>query len=172
MLDACAGRISAVSSLRYHRKCQDEVESIQLEQVQSLINALRYTYQECHRLKCDTRTLGLSLKKHTLLAENLLTVIALTWDAELNARKDDKGANIRPWKQVLQMGELVDWKWRIAVSLESSHAKQLNNPVIYVEAVTLQPGQASTATHCFQMGLPEFREFSQTLQEISTMLSA
>ncbi|EAL64417.2 COMM domain-containing protein 6 [Dictyostelium discoideum AX4] len=71
--------------------------------------------------------------------------------------------------KVFNVGKLVDFQWKLGVSIASNHSSQLNTPFITVFVKVLDSNSEVTS-HSFELTIPEFKNFAQQFKDMSNMI--
>lgn len=134
------------------------------QQAQGAINALTFLFRSAAREHTSPEDLVKELKATLAWSEANLAVIKHIWLLQGKALSSPDLAS-----KLLNVGQLVDMKWKLGVAMTSHCCKNLNSPFV---TLTLTVGNSSgqLSTHAFEMTVPEFKNFSRQMKEMAAML--
>ena len=70
---------------------------------------------------------------------------------------------------VMNIGRLVSFNWKLGLSTESSLVKGLGRAFVAVEIKVVDSG-ANIVVHSFEMSLPQFQKFSKQMKEMQAVV--
>ncbi|EGG15371.1 COMM domain-containing protein 6 [Cavenderia fasciculata] len=73
--------------------------------------------------------------------------------------------------KVFNIGQLVDFQWKLGVSVSSNHSQELNVPFISVFIKVLNSNN-DISSHSFELTVPEFQDFAQQFKDIDSLMNA
>ncbi|GAM21311.1 hypothetical protein SAMD00019534_044860 [Acytostelium subglobosum LB1] len=73
--------------------------------------------------------------------------------------------------KLFNVGRLVDFQWKLGVSVSSNKCEQLNTPFISVFVKVLDTNN-QLASHSFELSVPEFQDFAQQFKDMSTLMDS
>ncbi|KJE91423.1 hypothetical protein CAOG_02558 [Capsaspora owczarzaki ATCC 30864] len=72
--------------------------------------------------------------------------------------------------EMIGVGQLIDFKWKLGVTAQSSEATATHSAYVAVHLVVQDPS-GKQATHALELSLPEFHSFSKQIKDASTLLA-
>eukprot|EP01132_Coremiostelium_polycephalum_P002268 gene2268-2791_t len=74
-------------------------------------------------------------------------------------------------KNVFNIGKLIDFQWKLGVSISSNHAQELNTPFISIFIKVLDSND-EVSSHSFELTVPEFQDFAQQFKDMSHLIES
>ncbi|EFA75501.1 COMM domain-containing protein 6 [Heterostelium album PN500] len=74
-------------------------------------------------------------------------------------------------KQIFNIGRLIDFQWKLGVSVSSNKCEELNTPFISVFLKVLDTNN-QTISQSFELTLPEFQDFAQQFKDMSALMES
>merc|ERR1739849_22009 len=73
--------------------------------------------------------------------------------------------------KVFNVGQLLDFEWKLGVAVESNNCKKLNAPFVSILLRTLDDN-GKVVSHAFELSFPEFQEFAKNFRDISNLMES
>lgn len=128
-----------------------------------LLNAISYVFRSAAKAKLPSEKLIAELKSSLCWKENTLSVLKHVWNEQ------GKILSSSDLTQTLNVGQLLDMKWKLSVGVSSSSCRSLNSPYITALVTVTDPSGAITS-NSFEMTIGEFKKFSSQMREIASVL--
>jgi hypothetical protein len=133
----------------------------------------------CHRLRQHT-VLQRPARPHSLTgdAPTFCCTGASVWTAKAvkvltyvwSQRGAEACAEVKQLaNDVMNIGRLVSFNWKLGLSTESSLVKGLGRAFVAVEIKVVDSG-ANIVVHSFEMSLPQFQKFSKQMKEMQAVV--
>ncbi|KAK6168524.1 hypothetical protein SNE40_021037 [Patella caerulea] len=155
-----------LESLPYDSYQNDVREMYSKDRIENIVRAISFIYRTATQSKETDNELRSRLLSLSVLSNNKINIILQGWQKEGkqllltdSAMKD------------INVGKLLDIKWKIGMSVSSSECKQLNSS--FVSMVIIVADQSGKAKHhSLEMTLKQFRNFSNQLKEMAKLIDA
>lgn len=128
-----------------------------------LLNAISYIFRSAAKAKLPTEKLIAELKSSLCWKENTLSVLKHVWNEQ------GKILSSSDLTETLNVGQLLDMKWKLSVGVSSSSCRSLNSPYITV-LVTVTDPSGGVSSKSFEMAIGEFKKFASQMREIASVL--
>ncbi|XP_058968686.1 COMM domain-containing protein 6 [Pocillopora verrucosa] len=128
-----------------------------------LLNAISYVFRSAAKAKLPSEKLIAELKSSLCWKENTLSVLKHVWNEQ------GKILSSSDLTQTLNVGQLLDMKWKLSVGVSSSSCRSLNSPYITALVTVTDPSGAITSKS-FEMTIGEFKKFASQMREIASVL--
>ncbi|XP_020628133.1 COMM domain-containing protein 6-like [Orbicella faveolata] len=128
-----------------------------------LINAVSYIFRSAAKAKLPAEKLIAELKASLCWKEATLSVIKHVWNEQ------GKILSSSDLMQTLNVGQLLNMKWKLSVGVSSSSCRSLNSPYI-TALVTVTDPSGTPSTKSFEMTIGEFKKFASQMKEIALVL--
>ncbi|XP_074619664.1 COMM domain-containing protein 6-like [Acropora palmata] len=128
-----------------------------------IFNAISYIFRCAAKAKLPTDKLITELKSSLCWKDSTLAVIKHVWN--------DQGKILcsSDLVQTLNVGQLLDMKWKLSVGVSSSTCRSLNSPYI-TALVSATDTSGAVLTKSFEMTIGEFKKFAAQMREIASVL--
>ncbi|XP_077984466.1 COMM domain-containing protein 6-like isoform X2 [Glandiceps talaboti] len=70
---------------------------------------------------------------------------------------------------MLNIGQLVDLKWKLGMGISSDSCRNLNSPYVAI-TITVADPSGHHITRTFEMTIPEFQNFYKQMKEMASVL--
>ncbi|XP_022781259.1 COMM domain-containing protein 6-like [Stylophora pistillata] len=128
-----------------------------------LLNAISYIFRSAAKAKLPTEKLIAELKSSLCWKENTLSVLKHVWNEQ------GKILSSSDLTETLNVGQLLEMKWKLSVGVSSSSCRSLNSPYITV-LVTVTDPSGGVSSKSFEMAIGEFKKFASQMREIASVL--
>jgi len=68
-----------------------------------------------------------------------------------------------------KVGELIDFQWKLGVSMKSNNCNTLNHPFISI-LIEVAEANSKQTTHTFELSLAQFQDFAQNFKDLSELM--
>ncbi|XP_065845666.1 COMM domain-containing protein 6-like [Oscarella lobularis] len=157
-------KIGAVDITRLRKRLEGNGIEETRESIQNAVNALTFVYRLAAEKEVNPDALATYLAKNSSCSETTRTVIKHLW-----AEEGKKVSSSDAIKQLLNVGELIDMKWKLGVAMSSSNCKSLNSPYVSM-ILTIADASGKIKNHSFELTVPEFQNFSRQMKEMSAIM--
>eukprot|EP00048_Salpingoeca_helianthica_P015707 m.228176 g.228176 ORF g.228176 m.228176 type:complete len:201 (+) comp17416_c0_seq1:2-604(+) len=166
VLDFLSYKVGAISLQAFHTRLQHSGSSLSLDEVTSASRALSYVFREAIAGGATAEALVTALRSAgaSVWTSQAIKVVGLLWG--------ERGADavaIGKAQNVLKIGQLVKFEWRLGLAVSSSSVKSINRVYVAV-ALTVADAASRTAVHAFEMSYPEFQSFAKHLRDMAGAL--
>ncbi|XP_002738030.1 COMM domain-containing protein 6-like [Saccoglossus kowalevskii] len=157
-------RLGTVSVGDFYTKLENVEIDFSKQSIQGAVNALIYLFRCAAREKVSADELIRELKGTLAWTENSLTVIKHLWSEQGKTLVSSDAL-----QQMLNIGQLVDMKWKLGMAMSSDACRNLNSPYV---SMTLNVADSSGrhTTKTFEMTIPEFQNFYKQMKEMASIL--
>lgn len=128
-----------------------------------IFNAISYIFRCAAKAKLPAEKLTAELKSCLCWKDSTLSVVKRVWNEQ------GKILCSSDVSQTLNVGQLLDMKWKLSVGVSSSACRSLNSPYI-TASVTLSDPSGAILTKSFEMTIGEFKKFAAQMREIASVL--
>eukprot|EP00040_Diaphanoeca_grandis_P039815 m.260233 g.260233 ORF g.260233 m.260233 type:complete len:202 (-) comp39512_c0_seq1:241-846(-) len=168
VLDFLSYKIGAVDNVTLEKRLLNGGIVLSEVQVQGCVNALIFTLRDAIQNGIDAATLSKELKNFgaSVFTGKSVNVLKHVWASRgAQACTDAKALP----QSVMHVGHLVDFKWKLCLSIESSNAKNLGRAFVATE-ISVADNADRVKTHSFEMSLYQFQNFANQLRESNTLV--
>lgn len=134
-----------------------------LASVRSATNAVVYILRQLSLSKAEGKAASALLESETDLNEAARAAFSETGQG---ATQDQKSSSIR---RALNVGKLVDIKWKLGMGVSSNTCKNLAAPFVTLSLKIVDPNQQSRV-YTLELNLEQFQEFRQTFKNIAVQI--
>ncbi|XP_035682403.1 COMM domain-containing protein 6-like isoform X2 [Branchiostoma floridae] len=157
-------KIGSVNTARFCERIQETCVDTSHHEVQSAINALTFLFRSAASSQASTSELVQQLKVSGAWTKDSLAVVKHVWDQQGKLLTASDSVS-----QVLNIGQLIDMKWRLGVAIGSDTCRNLNSPFVAMTIKIAEPS-GNVVTKSFEMTVPEFQNFSRQMKDMAAML--
>ncbi|PIK52300.1 hypothetical protein BSL78_10792 [Apostichopus japonicus] len=129
------------------------------------INALSFLFRSAAQHGLSEDELKTQLQSAGSCSEITLSAITKVWTDQ----RSPLIAALVNNQKALDIGKLVDFKWKLGLAMSSSSSRSLNSPFV---AVSLKVASTSgeVISYSFEMTVPEFKSFSSHIKDIVSVM--
>ncbi|ESO94035.1 hypothetical protein LOTGIDRAFT_153516 [Lottia gigantea] len=158
-----------ISSLRT-KKYYENIQDIESSKSKDIIDNVIKSVSAIVRSACENKETGEELKsrldKLSVLSNDKINLLVQAW------QKEGKQLILTGCVfQDLNIGKLLDIKWKLGMAVSSNDCKHLNTPYVTM-AITVADQSGTAIQHSIEMTVPQFRNFSKQLKEMSVLLDS
>eukprot|EP00041_Stephanoeca_diplocostata_P030731 m.937279 g.937279 ORF g.937279 m.937279 type:complete len:202 (+) comp23814_c0_seq4:81-686(+) len=169
VIDFLSYKIGAVDTESTYKRLHAANSTLTSQQVQGAINALVYTFRDAVRSGLTTEALTTQLKDFgaSVWSGKAVKVVVHVW----GDRGEQACADAKALPQaIMHVGQLVGFRWKLAISVESSAARNLGRAFVALE-MKVSDNSNRIKTHSFELSLYQFQNFAKQLREIHGIIS-
>ncbi|KAM4795980.1 COMM domain-containing protein 6 [Rhinophrynus dorsalis] len=134
------------------------------EELRKVVNAVTSLFSTAAKHNLSSEELLSCLVSSNTLPKQILQVIRHVWNEEGKSLSELQGT-----RDLVPVGELVDFQWKIGMAVSSDSCRSLNHPYVTVSLkVADYSGQIKSKV--FEMTVPEFQNFFKQFKEMSAVL--
>nr|XP_058968652.1 COMM domain-containing protein 6-like [Pocillopora verrucosa] len=137
--------------------------NLPLYKLQVIFNLLLFFNRSAAKAEFPSEKLIAELNSSLCWKENTLSVLKHIWNEQ------GKILSSSDLTQTLNVGQLLDMKWKLSVGVSSSSCRSLNSPYITALVTVTDPSGAITSKS-FEMTIGEFKKFASQMREIASVL--
>ncbi|KAJ8028595.1 COMM domain-containing protein 6 [Holothuria leucospilota] len=132
--------------------------------VQEAANVLTCVFRHAAESKLDPEKLKSQLRDAVTWSESTVAIVIKAWS-------DQKShlISVADAYKALNVGKLVDFKWKLGLAMSSSSCKNLNSPYIVVSMKIASPS-GEVQLQSFEMTVPEFKHFSKQMKDMAAVM--
>jgi len=168
-LDFLSYTTGAVDTQSFRKRLRAAEVELSAVQVQGATNALIYSLRDAVTNKLEPADLVTKLKGYgaTVWSGKAVNVVKHVW----GERGGEVVAAAAALPQaIMNIGRLIDFKWALKLSVESSTAKNLGRAFIAVE-LKVADGADQIHTRAFEVSLFQFQNWAKQLREINEVIN-
>jgi hypothetical protein len=168
VLDFLTYQVGAVDTEVCQKRLAVAGVTLPEEQVQGCINALVFTLRDAINEGVDAATLSAELKGFgaSVWTGKAVNVLKHVWGGRGAAAISE--AKALP-QAIMHVGHLVDFRWKLCMSVESNSSKKLGRAFVAVE-VTVADNADQLKTNSFELSLSQFQNFASHLRESAAVI--
>ncbi|XP_013383850.1 COMM domain-containing protein 6-like [Lingula anatina] len=159
-------KIGSINVKALHNKSLVENEALTEKAIQSSVNALTYVFRTAARLKYSTAELTSQLQSSSAFSESAQATLKHIWNQQGKLLFAVDQAN-----QLINVGQLIDFQWKLGVAMSSDGCRNLNTPFVTVLLKVADPSGHVT-TRSFEMTVIQFQNFSKQIKEMAAVLES
>ncbi|XP_064609054.1 COMM domain-containing protein 6-like [Liolophura sinensis] len=156
-------KLSCVNIKSFTQKINSVSKIVEDVSVQSCVNAVTYLYREAARSDLNSENLSKQLASSSLFKRNVVDVLCRIWEQQGRLLSSSDVT------QLLNVGQLVDMKWKLGVAMSSDCCRNLNVPYVTITLV-IADTSGKQLTNTIEMSVTEFQKFSNQMKEIGSVL--
>ncbi|XP_013412764.1 COMM domain-containing protein 6 isoform X2 [Lingula anatina] len=159
-------KIGSINVKALHNKSLVENEALTEKAIQSSVNALTYLFRAAARLKYSTAELTSQLQSSSAFSESAQATLKHIWNQQGKLLFAVDQAN-----QLINVGQLIDFQWKLGVAMSSDGCRNLNTPFVTVLLKVADP-TGHVTTRSFEMTVIQFQNFSKQIKEMAAVLES
>lgn len=168
VLDFLMYRVGSVDTDILQEKLAPAGVIVPTERAQGAVNALTFTFRASIHAEVAAEDLTTELKSFgaSVWTAKAVKVLTYVW----SQRGAEACAEVKQLaNDVMNIGRLVSFNWKLGLSTESSLVKGLGRAFVAVEIKVVDSG-ANIVVHSFEMSLPQFQKFSKQMKEMQAVV--
>jgi len=181
-VDVLFSKLAPVSAAKYHKLLLSLVPSSQVtvEAIGGACNAAAYIIRSGQLDKLKLADFAAMVERRSDLTEATRALFLNAWQTHSRngvlvsspssaiAAASSREAAL----STLRLGQLVAFDWKLGLGVASTHCRSLQAPFITVALTVASGGSGLRRTYAFEMSVPQFQDFSKTIQNIAQQLES
>ncbi|XP_078246904.1 COMM domain-containing protein 6 isoform X2 [Pogona vitticeps] len=158
-------QIPAVNTIELCQRFQAAGIEIVASDLAKVVNAISFIFSTAAKNKLSSEELSTRLG-HTVssLPKQAVQVIRHVWNEQGRAITVAENA-----KNVVAVGQLIDFQWKLGVTVSSDSCKSLKSPYVTI-AVKVADASGHITNKTFEMTVPQFQNFYNKFKEMASVL--